>query len=80
MTLIRVVFRTGTRYTLELSATKYLRGKDDYNTHAFLQDIFDVTNMDLTAVSKSFGFSVPPFVDLPISNKPKVRKIERSNT
>ena len=31
-----------------------------------------MTNMDLTAVSKSFGFSVPPFVDLPISNKPKV--------
>lgn len=43
-----------------------------YVKSLFLQDIFDVTNMDLTAVSKSFGFSVPPFVDLPISNKPKV--------
>lgn len=46
----------------------YLRA---YDSHS-LKDIFDVTNMDLTAVSKSFGFSVPPFVDLPISNKPKV--------
>ncbi|CAP31441.1 LOW QUALITY PROTEIN: Protein CBG12465 [Caenorhabditis briggsae] len=46
----------------------YLRA---YDSHS-LKDIFDVTTMDLTAVSKSFGFSVPPFVDLPISNKPKV--------
>ncbi|EGT60111.1 hypothetical protein CAEBREN_13632 [Caenorhabditis brenneri] len=46
----------------------YLRA---YDSHS-LKEIFDVTNMDLTAVSKSFGFSVPPFVDLPISNKPKV--------
>lgn len=36
------------------------------------QDIFDVNNLDLIAVSKSFGFSVPPYVDLPISHKPKV--------
>ncbi|CAI5438342.1 unnamed protein product [Caenorhabditis angaria] len=46
----------------------YLRA---YDSHS-LKDIFDVTNMDLTAVAKSFGFTVPPFVDLPISNKPKV--------
>ncbi|CAB3407937.1 unnamed protein product [Caenorhabditis bovis] len=46
----------------------YLRA---YDSHS-LKDIFDVTNMDLTAVAKSFGFSVPPFVDLPISQKPKV--------
>uniref|UniRef100_A0A8R1DHE0 ATP-dependent RNA helicase n=3 Tax=Caenorhabditis japonica TaxID=281687 RepID=A0A8R1DHE0_CAEJA len=46
----------------------YLRA---YDSHS-LKAIFDVGNMDLTAVSKSFGFSVPPFVDLPISNKPKV--------
>ncbi|CAJ0595710.1 unnamed protein product [Cylicocyclus nassatus] len=41
-----------------------------YDSHS-LKDIFDVNNLDLVAVCKSFGFSVPPFVDLPISHKPK---------
>lgn len=42
-----------------------------YDSHS-LKDIFDVNSLELVAVSKSFGFSVPPFVDLPISHKPKV--------
>ncbi|XGW24948.1 hypothetical protein V3C99_006414 [Haemonchus contortus] len=43
-----------------------------YDSHS-LKDIFDVNNLDLIAVCKSFGFSVPPFVDMPISHKPKVQ-------
>uniref|UniRef100_A0A915PYW2 ATP-dependent RNA helicase n=1 Tax=Setaria digitata TaxID=48799 RepID=A0A915PYW2_9BILA len=42
-----------------------------YDSHS-LKSIFDINTLDLIAVSKSFGFSVPPFVDLPISSKPKV--------
>jgi len=30
--------------------------------------------LDLLAVSKSFGFSVPPFVNLPVSHKSKVEE------
>uniref|UniRef100_A0A0N5AAA1 ATP-dependent RNA helicase n=1 Tax=Syphacia muris TaxID=451379 RepID=A0A0N5AAA1_9BILA len=42
-----------------------------YDSHS-LKNIFDVRTLDLVTVSKSFGFSTPPFVDLPITNKPKV--------
>ncbi|VDN21861.1 unnamed protein product [Gongylonema pulchrum] len=42
-----------------------------YDSHS-LKNIFDVNTLDLIAVAKSFGFSTPPFVDLPISHKPKV--------
>ncbi|VDO36878.1 unnamed protein product, partial [Onchocerca flexuosa] len=42
-----------------------------YDSHS-LKNIFDVNTLNLIAVAKSFGFSAPPFVDLPISNKPKV--------
>lgn len=42
-----------------------------YDSHS-LKTIFDVGTLDLVSVSKSFGFSTPPFVDLPISHKPKV--------
>uniref|UniRef100_F1L091 ATP-dependent RNA helicase n=1 Tax=Ascaris suum TaxID=6253 RepID=F1L091_ASCSU len=42
-----------------------------YDSHS-LKSIFDVSTLDLVAVAKSFAFSTPPFVDLPISNKPKV--------
>lgn len=45
-----------------------------YDSHS-LKSIFDINTLDLIAVSKSFGFSTPPFVDLPISNKPKVRPV-----
>ncbi|KJH42464.1 DEAD/DEAH box helicase [Dictyocaulus viviparus] len=34
-----------------------------YDSHS-LKDIFDVNKLDLLAVCKSFGFAVPPFVDL----------------
>ncbi|PAV85396.1 hypothetical protein WR25_09831 [Diploscapter pachys] len=42
-----------------------------YDSHS-LKDIFDVNKLDLMKVCKAFGFTVPPFVDLPISHKPKV--------
>ncbi|VDK66701.1 unnamed protein product [Onchocerca ochengi] len=42
-----------------------------YDSHS-LKNIFDVNTLNLIAVAKSFGFSTPPFVDLPISSKPKV--------
>ncbi|VDM75798.1 unnamed protein product [Strongylus vulgaris] len=60
----------------ELGFLRYLRAaKVVLNEFEFSwsKDIFDVNNLDLIAVCKSFGFSVPPFVDLPISHKPKVQ-------
>ncbi|VDN05505.1 unnamed protein product [Thelazia callipaeda] len=42
-----------------------------YDSHS-LKSIYDVNTLDLNTVAKSFGFSVPPFVDLPISKKPKI--------
>lgn len=46
-----------------------------YDSHS-LKDIFNVNTLDLINVSKSFGFSVPPFVELPISHKPKAISFE----
>ncbi|KAE9417261.1 hypothetical protein Angca_005849, partial [Angiostrongylus cantonensis] len=43
-----------------------------YDSHSLVRDIFDVNKLDLIAVCKSFGFAVPPFVDLPISHNPNV--------
>lgn len=34
-----------------------------------------MNTLDLIQVSKSFGFEAPPFVELPISNKPKVKSL-----
>ena len=34
-----------------------------YASHS-LKQIFDVNSLDLTAVAKSFGFKVAPYVDL----------------
>lgn len=34
-----------------------------YDSHG-LKDIFDVNTLDLNGVARSFGFTVPPFVDL----------------
>ncbi len=34
-----------------------------YDSHS-LKDIFSVNQLDLRAVAKSFGFTVPPFVEL----------------
>lgn len=36
-----------------------------YDSHS-LKQIYDVNNLDLPKVSLSFGFKVPPFVDLSI--------------
>lgn len=51
-------------YFLNLSAKEaykaYVRA---YDSHS-LKNIFDINKLDLQAVSKSFGFENPPFVDL----------------
>ena len=39
-----------------------------YASHAH-KDIFDVHSLDLQAVSESFGFAVPPRVDLNLSHR-----------
>lgn len=36
-----------------------------------------MNTLDLIKVSKSFGFGAPPFVDLPISQKPVVKAREK---
>jgi len=58
-------------YFLNMSAREaykaYVRA---YDTHS-LKTIFNVNTLDLITVAKSFGFPVPPFVDLPLSNKGK---------
>lgn len=38
----------------------YVRAYDSHH----LKQIFDIETLDLAAVSKSFGFTVPPTVDL----------------
>lgn len=56
-------------YFLNISAKEaykaYIRA---YDSHS-LKSIFDVNTLDLCAVSRSFGFAVPPFVDLPLASK-----------
>jgi len=49
-----------------------------YDSHS-LKEIFDVQTLDLIAVAKSFGFGVPPFVDLPVSHKPKLKTRARDS-
>lgn len=44
-----------------------------YDSHS-LKEIFDVQTLDLVKVAKSFGFGAPPFVELPVSQKPQVRE------
>lgn len=57
----------GKNYFLNLSAKEaykaYVRA---YDSHS-LKQIFDISTLDLEAVAKSFGFQVPPFVDLPLT-------------
>ncbi|CAG2104502.1 unnamed protein product [Medioppia subpectinata] len=56
-------------YFLNLSAKEaYKAFVRAYDSHS-LKHIFDVNRLDLVAVAKSFGFGVPPFVDLPVSGK-----------
>uniref|UniRef100_A0A914UX56 ATP-dependent RNA helicase n=1 Tax=Plectus sambesii TaxID=2011161 RepID=A0A914UX56_9BILA len=49
-----------------------------YDSHS-LKEIFDVNTLDLVAVTKSFGFSAPPFVDLPVSHKSKTTRAKDSS-
>jgi ATP-dependent RNA helicase DDX18/HAS1 len=49
-----------------------------YDSHS-LKEIFDVNTLDLVAVAKSFGFSAPPYVDLPVSHKPKIKSRTRDS-
>ena len=62
-----------TNYFLNLSAKEaykaYVRA---YDSHS-LKHIFDVNTLDLVAVAKSFGFTNPPFVDLPVTNGKKAK-------
>ncbi|PZC75254.1 hypothetical protein B5X24_HaOG206516 [Helicoverpa armigera] len=50
----------------------YLRAYDSHH----LKTIFDIDTIDLAKVSKSFGFTVPPAVELKVANKgpPQKRK------
>lgn len=45
-----------------------------YASHS-LKQIFDVNNLDLTSVAKSFGFKVAPYVDLGMSLFKSKRKL-----
>ena len=64
-------------YFLHLSAKEayksYVRAYDSHQ----LKNIFDVETLDLAKVAKSFGFTVPPAVDLKVnsqnSNRPRKR-------
>uniref|UniRef100_A0A0K0FXJ4 ATP-dependent RNA helicase n=1 Tax=Strongyloides venezuelensis TaxID=75913 RepID=A0A0K0FXJ4_STRVS len=56
-------------YYLNKSAKEAYKGYiRAYDSHS-LKQIFDIHTLDLLQVSKSFGFSAPPYVDLPITNK-----------
>ncbi|KAG9509096.1 putative ATP-dependent RNA helicase pitchoune, partial [Fragariocoptes setiger] len=63
-------------YCLNMSAKNafrsYIRA---YNSHAF-KEIFNPRNLDLVAVAKSFGFTVPPPVDLPEAGSRKKKKFK----
>lgn len=53
-------------YYLHKSALEaYKASVRAYDSHA-LKQIFDINSLDLVKVGKSFGFSVPPGVDLSI--------------
>jgi hypothetical protein len=51
----------------------YVRAYDSHH----LKQIFDIETLDLASVSKSFGFVVPPAVDLSILFKRKSKYIFR---
>jgi len=60
-------------YYLNKSAKEAYKGYiRSYDSHS-LKQVYDVNTLDLVKVSNSFGFGAPPFVDLPISHKPKVK-------
>lgn len=59
----------GRNYYLNMSAKEafkaYVRAYDSHH----LKNIFDISTLDLAKVGQSFGFKVPPAVDLKISAK-----------
>ncbi|KAE9553627.1 hypothetical protein FO519_003172 [Halicephalobus sp. NKZ332] len=59
-------------YYLNVAAKEAYKGYvRAYDSHS-LKKIYDVNNLDLIKVAKSFGFDVPPFVELPIAHKNKL--------
>ncbi|KAH9639394.1 hypothetical protein HF086_002083 [Spodoptera exigua] len=53
--------------------TTYVRAYDSHH----LKSIFDIKSLDLTAAAKSFGFAVPPAVDLKVASlQPPQKKKE----
>uniref|UniRef100_A0A914HMD1 ATP-dependent RNA helicase n=1 Tax=Globodera rostochiensis TaxID=31243 RepID=A0A914HMD1_GLORO len=60
-------------YYLNKSAREAYKGYvRSYDSHS-LKKIYNVNTLDLIQVCKSFGFETPPFVDLPVSNKPRTK-------
>lgn len=45
-----------------------------YNSHS-MKDAFNVHRLDLQKVASSFGFSVPPKVDLPLESSARKAKV-----
>ena len=64
-------------YFLNLSAKEafkaYVRA---YESHS-LKQIFDVQTLDLVAVGRSFGFTVPPHIDLGVGISKKAIKARK---
>lgn len=59
-------------YYLNVAAKEAYKGYvRAYDSHS-LKKIYDVNSLDLIKVAKSFGFDVPPFVELPIAHKNKL--------
>uniref|UniRef100_A0A915EL99 ATP-dependent RNA helicase n=1 Tax=Ditylenchus dipsaci TaxID=166011 RepID=A0A915EL99_9BILA len=64
-------------YYLNKSAKEAYKGYiRSYDSHS-LKQIYDINTLDLVKVARSFGFEAPPFVDLPVSHKPKVKPLEK---
>ena len=60
-------------YYLNISAKEaYKAYVRSYESHA-LKNIYDVHNLDLAAVGKSFGFVVPPHIDIGVAPSRKAR-------
>jgi len=60
-------------YFLNKSAKEAFKGYvRSYDSH-HLKEIFDVNTLELQSAARSFGFQVPPFVDLPIGKKPSFK-------
>ncbi|XP_039300027.1 probable ATP-dependent RNA helicase pitchoune [Nilaparvata lugens] len=63
-----------TNYYLNMSAKEafkaYVRAYDSHH----LKTIFDIDTLDLTKVAKSFGFNVPPAIDLKVNASSRPRK------